>query len=105
MGEVDVDVAPRVQAQRASAYLLAERVELVRREDAAATGLATSDALELSQLLEGIDADIGVGADRDRDRARPDALRRQEAVPEVRLRGRARADGRTRGREQIQLGA
>src|SRR5439155_15690159 len=52
-----------------------------------------------------VDANVGVGADADPDPASADALDRQEAVAEVRLRRRAGTDARTGLGKQIELGA
>src|SRR5207249_1756608 len=76
-------VGPRVETERASARLGPEGQELVRRENAATSGLAPCDALELAELFEGIDADVGIGADAQRDGAGADSLGGEEAVPEI----------------------
>ena len=85
--------------------LAAECVELVGREHAPAPGLTSRDALELAELLERVDAHVRVRADADRDAASADALGRKEAVAEVGLGRRARADRRRRSGEEIELGA
>ena len=92
-------------AERASAHVAAELVQLIGREDAAASGLPSRDALQLAELLERIDADVRVRADAERYRALSDALGGQKAVAEVGLRRRAGADGRTRRGEEVELGA
>ena len=102
--EVDRDLRPRVQTERASADVAAERVQLVGREHAPAARLTPRDALELAELLEGVDAHVRVGSDADRDRPFPDALGREEAVAEIRLGGRARADDRSGRGEEVELG-
>ena len=54
---------------------------------------------------KGIDPDVRVRADAERDRPRADPLRREEAVAEVGLGGRARADGGACGGQEVELGA
>jgi len=67
--------------------------------------LAPRDPLELAQLLERIDADVGIRADADPDAAGAHALDRQEAVAEVSLRRQAGTDTGAGTGEQIQLGS
>ena len=83
----------------------AEAEQLLGREDASSTGLASRDALELAELLERVDPDVRVGPDAERDRAGADALGGEEAVAEVGLRRRAGADRRARGRQEVELRA
>ena len=66
--------------------------------------LAPSDALELAELLQRIDPDVGIRADAERDPALAEALDGREAVAEVRLRGRADADARAGLGEEVELG-
>ena len=105
MVEVDVDLRPPVEAERPGPVRAADRPQLVGREDPAGAALAAPDALELAQLLEGIDAHVRVRADAERDRAVADADHGQEAVAEVGLRRRARADRGAGVAEQVELAA
>ena len=57
-------------------------------------GLPACDPVELTQLLERVDAHVRVGADAEPDAAVQEPLDRQEAVAEIRLGRRARADAR-----------
>src|SRR5262245_23480733 len=52
VGEVDLDLRPRIDAERTGAGVSPEVVELVGREDATAAGLTACDAFELAELLE-----------------------------------------------------
>src|SRR5512132_4268808 len=72
--EVDLDLRPRVEAERAGADVTSEPIDLVGREDAATTALAACDALELAELLEGVDPDVRVRANAERDPASAHAL-------------------------------
>ena len=90
--EVDVDLRPGLEPQRASADLAAERVQLVRGEHAAPPGLPPRDALELAELLERVDADVRVRADADRDRRACGRARQGGS----RRRGRPPSSGRRR---------
>src|SRR6185437_5159075 len=65
--------------------------------------LAPRDAVELTQLLERVDAHVRVRADAESDSAVEEPLDREEAVAEVRLGRRADADARAGGREQVEL--
>src|SRR5262245_4656101 len=103
MGRVDGDLGPRVEAECARADVAPERVQLVGREHAAATRLTPRDPLELTKLLERVDADVRVGSDADRDATGPDSLGGEEPVAEIGLGGRARADRRAGRREEVEL--
>src|SRR5947207_12598711 len=105
MDEVDLDVVPLLEAERARSFVRAEAEQRLGRDHIAAAALAACDPLELAQLLERIDADIRVGADADADAALAHPLDGQKAVSEVRLRRRTRADARTGLRDQVELGA
>src|SRR5262249_62189222 len=72
-------------------------------EDVGPAGRAPGQAVEPRQLLEWVDAHVRVRADAQRDASVEDALDREEAVAEVRLRGEACADAPTRCREQVEL--
>src|SRR6202040_3143870 len=100
-----VYVIPLLQAEGAGALVGAEREQCPGGDDVATPGLAPRDPLQLAQLLERIDADVGVGADADPDPAGAHALDRQETVAEVRLRRQTCADTRTGTGNQIELGA
>src|SRR6266516_6904411 len=103
MPEIDLDVVPFLEAERSRPLVGAVAEERPRREHVAAAGLPSSDSLELTQLLERIDADVGVGADADADPARAHALDGKEAVAEVGLRRRTGADPRSRVGEEVEL--
>ena len=105
MRKVDLDVIPFLEAERARALVGAEAEQRLGGDDVAAARLAPRDPLELAQLLERIDADVGVRADADPDAAGAHALDRQEAVAEVRLRRQACTDTRAGTGEQVELGA
>src|SRR5688572_6036329 len=104
MPEVDLDLRPGVDAERTRADLPTEDIQLVRREHASPSSLASRNPLQLTEFLEGIDAHVRVGADADGNAARPHPLGGKEAVAEVSLRGRARADRRAVGRDEVELG-
>src|SRR5919204_796776 len=101
--EVDLDVVPVVQPERARPLVGAEAEQRLGGEDVAPAGPAACDSLELAQFFQRVDAYVRVGADADADAARAHALDREEAVPEIRLRRRAGADARSRAREQVEL--
>ena len=103
--EVDLDLRPRLEPERAAALVGAEAEQPLGREDAARPRLAAGDPLELAQLLERVDADVRVGADAERDPAMLDPRGREEAVREIGLGRRAGADGRAALGEQIELRA
>src|SRR5918911_3778770 len=105
MVEVDLDLVPLLEAERAGALVRAEAEQRLGGDDVAPATLPACDALELAELLQGIDADVRVGADAHADVALADSLHRKEAVAEVRLRGRARANARTGLSDQVELGA
>ena len=65
--------------------------------------LSPRDAVELAELLERVYADVRVGADAHPDASMQYALNRQEAVAEIRLGRRARADPRAALGEQVEL--
>src|SRR6476619_7136393 len=102
--EVDLDLGPCIEPERACPDVVAEVIQLLRREDTTTACLTTRDALELAQLLEGVDAHVRVRADAERDRALPRALGRQEAVTKIGLRRRADTDRRARRGEEVELG-
>ena len=102
--QVDLDVRPRIDADRTGALLGAEAQELDCREHAAATRLAACDPLELAELLERIDAHVRVRSDAEGNRPRADPFSRKEAVSEIGLGRRARADDASARGEQIKLG-
>ena len=104
MIEIDLDRRPHVEPERASAGACADVEQRLRREDAAAQALAPGDALELTQLLQRVDADVRVRADRDGDAALEERPGRYETVPEVGLGRRADADGAPVGSEEVELG-
>jgi hypothetical protein len=105
VGKIDLDVVPMFEAERPGALVGAEAEQRLGGDDAAPTALAPGDSLELSQLLERVDANVGVRADADADPPSADALDRKKAVAEVRLRRRAGADACTGFGEPIELGA
>ena len=105
MPEVDRDLGPCAQTERARTDVTAERVQLVGREHPAATRLAPCDALELAQLLERVDAHVRVRSDAEGNRSAADALCGKEAVAEVCLGGRTRADDCARRGEEVELDA
>src|SRR5438477_9228314 len=105
MPGVDLDRRPGVEPECSSALVRADREQRLDGEDVAPAGLTARDAVELAQLLERIDAHIGVRADADADAAMQEALDRDEAVAEVRLRRRACADTCARLAEEVELGA
>src|SRR5262245_2378253 len=103
MLEVDLDLWPRVEPERARAVSRADRQQLPRLEHSAAPGCASSDALELAKLLERVDAHVGVRADRGPDAPLEESGRWSEAVSKIGLRRRAHAHGRPGGGDEIQL--
>src|SRR5262245_3185338 len=105
MAEVDSDVRPGRETERAGADVLPERVQLVRGGDASPACLSPGDALQLPELLERIDANVRIGADRDGDRTSPHAVRGEKTVAQVGLGGRTGADRRSRRSEKVELGA
>ena len=100
--QVDVNLRPRLQPERASALVGAKAQQPFHGEHAAFARLATSDSLDLAQLRERVDADVRVGADAERDPAVLDARGGEKAVREVGLCRGARADRCTALLEQIQ---
>ena len=105
MIEVDLDLAPRLEPEGASAVRAADRPERVRVEHAAPAVLPPCDALELAELLEGVDPNVRVAADAERDPAVEHADRRDEAVAQVGLGRRAGADRRAAVPQQVELRA
>ena len=83
----------------------ADLPQLAGREHVAPAVLTAGDALELPQFFERIDADVRIRADAQRDPPVSDPDRRQEAVPEVRLRRGARTNRGAAVAEQIELDA
>ena len=102
--QVDLDLGPRLEPQRAAAFVGAEAEQPLRREDAAGAGLAPGDPFQLAQLLERVDANVRVRADAERNPAMLDPRRREEAVGEIGLGRRTGADCRAALREQVELG-
>ena len=76
-----------------------EAEQRLGRDDVATTRLTARDPFELTQLLERIDADVGVRADADPDAARAHALDREKPVTEIGLGRQACADTRAGPRE------
>ena len=74
MGEIHHDVVPLLDAERPCTFVGAEAEKRLRGDDASPARLTSRDSLELTQLLERIDADVRVGPDADADAARADAL-------------------------------
>ncbi len=105
MRQVDLDLVPFLEPERPRALVGAEAEQRLGGDDVAATRLAPRDSLELAQLLERIDADVGVRPDTDPDAASAHALHRQEAVAEICLRRQAGTDTRTGSRNQVELSA
>src|SRR6185436_4984877 len=103
--EVDLDLTPRVESQSASAVRAADRPQRVRVEHAASAVLPPRDALQLAELLEGVDPNVRVTPDAERDPAVEHADRRDEAVAQVGLGRRAGADRRAAVPQQVELGA
>ena len=64
--EVDLDVGPALEPERARALVGAEAEQTLGAEHAAPACLAARDALELAQLLERVDAHVRVRADAER---------------------------------------
>src|SRR5439155_19786841 len=105
MGEINLDVVPLLESERAGALVRAEAEQGLGRDHVAASALAARDPFELPQLLERVDAHVRVRADADADAALADALDRQESVTEVRLGRRAGADARAGAGDQVELRA
>src|SRR5438093_9777907 len=103
MVEVDLSVVPGLEPEGARTLVRAAAQKRADREHVPTSRLPPRDPLELAELLERIDAHVRVGADADSDPARTDALDGQEAVAEVRLRRRARADPRAGAGEEVEL--
>ena len=90
--EVDLDLAPRLETERASAVRAADRPQRVRVEHAAPAVLTPCDPLELAELLERVDPDVRV-----RCRCRAGSRGGARGSPgESRRRGRPRSSGRRR---------
>ncbi len=105
MAQVDRDVVPLVDPERGGSVGSPDRKQRLGRNHASAPRLAAGDPLELAELLERVDADVRVGADAERDPTGEDALDGQEAVAEIGLGRRARADPSARPRGEIELAA
>src|SRR3954465_11367242 len=105
MVQVDLDVVPLLEAEGAGAFVGTEAEQRVGGDDVAAATLPPCNPLELTQLLERIDAHVGVGADAQADVALADSFHRKEAVAEVRLSRRARTEARSGLRDEIELRA
>jgi hypothetical protein len=103
MLKIDLDVVPPFDAERAGALVGAITQQRRRGQHVPPSRLPARDPFELSQLLERVDANVRVRSDADPDRALADTLDGQEAVAEVRLRRRARADAGACLREQVEL--
>ena len=102
---VDLDLRPGLEPERARPLVRSEAEQPLGREDTAPAGLTAGDPLQLPQLLERVDADVRVRADRERDPAVIDSRGGEEAVREVCLGRRARADRGAALGEQVELGA
>src|SRR5204862_5152172 len=94
--EVDLDVAPALEAECPGALVGAAAEERRDGEDTPLSCAPARDALELAQLFQRVDPDVRVRADADPDPALADLFRGAEAVAEIRLGGRADADAATR---------
>src|SRR5919199_3245661 len=103
MVEVDADVRPALEPERARALVGAVAEQPLRREHVPLPALAARDPLELAELLERVDPHVRVRADTDADPALADPLDGREAVAEVRLGGRADADPRTGFGDEVEL--
>src|SRR3954468_24658391 len=101
--EVELDVSPALEPERRSAFVRAKAEEARHRHHVALPGAAAGDALQLAQLLEGVDPHVRVGADADADSAGAELLDRNEAVAEVRLGGGADTDPRTGLGDEVEL--
>jgi CDP-diacylglycerol--glycerol-3-phosphate 3-phosphatidyltransferase len=104
MSKVELDVGPRLETQRGGAFVGTEAEQRLDRDDVAPARLTACDSLELTELLEWIDAHVRVRADADPDRALAQTLDWNEAVAEVRFSRRARTDARTGLGDEIEFG-
>ena len=82
MVEVDLQIRPRVETERASALVGAEAEQPLGAEDTSPAGLAASDPLHLAQFLERVDPHVRVRPDAERDAAVLDPRGRKEPVGE-----------------------
>jgi CDP-diacylglycerol--glycerol-3-phosphate 3-phosphatidyltransferase len=103
MVEVDLDIGPPLETECRGPLVGAAAEERRHGKDVAPAGAAAGDALELAELLERIDPHVRVRADADPDAAPANLLRGHEAVPEVRLGGRADADTRARLGQEVEF--
>ena len=94
-----------IESERPRAVRAADLPQSLGREDAPPAVLPARDPLELPELLERVDAHVGVRADAERDAAVPDPDGRQKSVSEVGLGRRAGADRRAAVTQQVELGA
>src|SRR5918999_356087 len=75
--EIDLDLPWRlVQPERRGSFVGSVAEQRLDGEHVAAAGLAPGDRLDFPQLLERIDADVGIGADADADPALEQSLDR-----------------------------
>src|SRR5215210_617028 len=105
MCEVDLDVVPLLQSERTGALVGSEAQQAFSRDDVPAPALSPGDALQLAELLQRIDAHVGVGADAEADAPRADPLHGHEAVAQVRLSGGTDADPGAGAGNEVELGA
>src|SRR5919109_113072 len=103
MRKVDLDVAPGVEAKSGPPFVGAVAEQRLGADHIAPQLHAPRDPFELAKLLERVDARVRVGADTEADAPLTHAADREEAVAQVRLRGRARADPRPGLGEQVEL--
>jgi hypothetical protein len=103
MFEVDLDIVPPLETERAGTFVRAVTQQRGRGQNVAPSRLPTRDPLQLTELLERVDANVRVRSDAEPDRALAHALHGQKAVAQVRLRRRAGTDARACLREQVEL--
>src|SRR5690242_8064344 len=63
VSQVDLDVVPLLEAERACAFVRAEAEQRLGGDDVAAAALPPRYPFELAQFLERVDADVRVRAD------------------------------------------
>src|SRR5919109_473119 len=103
MRKVDLDVAPGVEAKSGPPFVGAVAEQRLGADHIAPQLHAPRDPFELAKLLERVDARVRVGADTEADAPLTHAADREEAVAQVRLRGRTRADPRPGLGKQVEL--
>ena len=103
MLEVDLGVGPGFEAERRGSLAGAHSKQRVGRKDVPAQRRPACDPIELSELLEGVDARVRVRPDADGDAALENALDREVPVAEVRLGRGAGADARTVLSKEVEL--